>query len=331
MKQIKMGALYINDVVQKAPVNPVWDGDIPQYDGISNIQIRDVPADTPEALITWIEVPTEKWSPVGTLLIADRVILSNVSWTDLAKAGFINGVPVMLDGKKYICKLAFLGNANNKRSVWNDALHATVPHNEIWHWKGIYFWGANYSTDISRRVMRGNTSAFCWSDGQADTRSPHVGFRPVLEPLERTEAAIKPDKADVQNAKTIGKSICEILHVKQNEMFMFKDRWYMVRYDGMMCRLYEKNIWRVNFNSLADMITHPDKINHAFSFSQKDKEDIASFVTLFGSEWVKNKKIQRNEDGVLGISGDGDFWMTLDTKLFPSVPPCHSFDLSKAA
>ncbi len=182
--QVKMGALFLNDAVQKSPKNPVWDGDIPLYDGKSSISIRDIPADTSEALITWNRVEgMEKWSETGTLLIADRVLLADVSWGDLAKAGFANGTEVILGGKIYICRLLPVGGACNSRNAWNKAVNVSTHKNSVWHWKDVYFWGADESGGIDRHAIRGNNTVCSWADGESDKRSPHIGFRPMLEPL----------------------------------------------------------------------------------------------------------------------------------------------------
>ena len=184
MKQIKMGALFLDDVVQNNPQNPTYNGDIPQYDGTSTITIADVPENCPDAnIITWNIVPNMgKWSRTGTLLIADRVLLSCVSWDDLAAAGFADGVEVVLKGKKYRCHLLPVGEKLNSQNAWDDALDRTRDDNEIWHWEFMHFWGCDKMNGL--RTLRGHYSARDWYYGSSGSRLANLGFRPALEPLE---------------------------------------------------------------------------------------------------------------------------------------------------
>lgn len=63
----------------RIPQNPTWDGDIADYAPGAKLEFR--PAlDDPAYQIQTIRV--------GSVLIADRVLLKNISWWDLEKQGF---------------------------------------------------------------------------------------------------------------------------------------------------------------------------------------------------------------------------------------------------
>lgn len=202
MKQIKMGALFLDDVAQTNPQEPTYDGDIPRYDGTSTITIADVPENCPDTdtIITWNIIPNmDAWSRTGILLIADRVLLCNVSWDDLAAAGFVDGVEVVLKGKKYRCHLLSVGEKFNSQNAWDDALDRTRDDNEIWHWAEMNFWGGNEVTHSGRSAVCGFYSAYSWDWHDSSYRGASLGFRPALEPLE-------PDNLDDcdGNAEIIG-------------------------------------------------------------------------------------------------------------------------------
>ena len=191
MEQIKMGALYLDGLAQLNPQNPVWNGDIPKYDEKAKITVADAPEGNTDIQITWNVVKgMEKWSRTGTLLIADRVLLSNVSWDDLSAAGFAEGVTIHLKGRPHRCHLLPVGGKPDAPNAWDDALDHTTEDNEIWHWCDSYFWGAEDYT-ASSRALRGYASArhSYWST--SSLRHAFYGFRPALEPLGADNMPLK--------------------------------------------------------------------------------------------------------------------------------------------
>ncbi len=269
--QMKMGALYINSVVQKNPENPVWDGDIPRYDGRSEISISDAPASNPETLITWTAVEGFEGK---TVLIADRVILNNVSWEDLAKAGFARGNEIKLGGKPYRCSLMPLGRTRGANNIWNLSLRNTNRSNSLWHWEDIGFWGANDSGTVDRHVIRGNTTPCHFSYGKSQDRSPHIGFRPMLEPLyAEQKIADDPESETVTPDIPAPKiEICtfaiekvkmllrEKYKIKDGFRFFLDGRWYEVREkSGTFHRLNGK-VWHKakNPEKILKMLEDPN-------------------------------------------------------------------------
>ena len=148
----------------------------------------------------------KKWSRTGTLLIADRVLLSYVSWDDLAAAGYVDGVEVVLEDRKYRCHLLSVGEKFNSQNAWDDALDRTRDDNEIWHWKFMRFWGRDKMMRLP--TQRGYSSARFWTYRSSSYRYANHGFRPALEPLEPDNsfdgaAAAKQNTAEKQKIRVI--------------------------------------------------------------------------------------------------------------------------------
>lgn len=84
----KFGALYLGDKIQPIPKQPTENGDVPSY---NNKAIISITSASRKENITWIK-------PDGlNLLVADRVLLTMVSWEDLDKNGFVTGKIVLFD------------------------------------------------------------------------------------------------------------------------------------------------------------------------------------------------------------------------------------------
>ena len=368
--QIRMGALFLNDVVQAIPENPVWDGDIAQYDGSSAITIQDAPSEMSSAWITWNVVPgMKRWTTqenCDTLLVADRVLLTNVSWKDLAANGFAKGQVVTLNGRDFLCRLVPVGTAPNGRNVWNDALNATTKENDVWHWKGVYFWGDVYKSSMKRCAMRGNTSVCGWSDGKTNKRSPHIGFRPVLEPLagddilvypasdspetsksekktapqktyETTAVPVKTKTPRSKVASPAAKMLAEALLTSVDKEFVYQDRRYIVRPNGSLWTFasvtsgVRRWIRVVDVNKIADLVNRVRRSVKTPSFSKAEKDMVNHLATIFGADWLLGKTVIRSQDGSLEIVGDKDFRMPLSNDSFPSVKPGYAYSLQDVA
>lgn len=169
----QFGQLFLNGSQQHIPENPVKGGDIPKYNG-GPIEIGDSKTDK----ITWVK-------PHGmNLFIADRVLLSNVSWDDLNKYGFVEGKQVNLNGYPYRCRLLRVETNNNEHlHEWNKILNITTYDDVIWHWEDEYFWTAS-TADEGLCTVCGYFSAIFGRNFPTAERDIDVGFRPVLEPLE---------------------------------------------------------------------------------------------------------------------------------------------------
>lgn len=75
---VMVGTLYMDGQPVKVPQNPVWNGDIPDYIPGAKLELR-APIQNAAYQVKAIKV--------GNVLIADRVLLKNISWDDLHKQG----------------------------------------------------------------------------------------------------------------------------------------------------------------------------------------------------------------------------------------------------
>lgn len=78
-ERIQIGTLYLDDIPQQNPQDPVLDGDIPEYLSGSAIKLGDSDNDTNKQL---------HFIKAGNILIADRNILTNMTWDTLYAQGF---------------------------------------------------------------------------------------------------------------------------------------------------------------------------------------------------------------------------------------------------
>ena len=70
-------------------------------------------------------------------------------------------------------------------------------HNQLWNWMGVYTWcQETYSSNTSRRAIRGYNSARHWDSNSASDSYPYLGFRPVLEILN-TDPLISDSDRDL--------------------------------------------------------------------------------------------------------------------------------------
>ena len=92
--------LAVNLYGKPIPQNPSYTGDIPQYDNIKAISIKEA-----EQKITWIK-------PYGlNLLVADRVLMANASWEDLQRSGLDKGIPILVGGQRFLCRITQVGKS----------------------------------------------------------------------------------------------------------------------------------------------------------------------------------------------------------------------------
>lgn len=212
----KFGALYLNDKVQPVPQEPMYGGDIPTYDKNEDISIKEA-----NHKITWIK-------PNGlSLLIADRALLTSVSWESLRRNGFDKGKTILIDGQRFLCRMPQVGLRAGAPNEWDQALDIAGEDNSLWHWHKAYFWGNDMSSGnkgASRKICqaRGFVSARKWAQGESTIPYFTYGFRPVLEPLgpNRAVQKCKLDGADFQlSCLPGGEGICPILQPVNRNIF----------------------------------------------------------------------------------------------------------------
>ena len=210
----KFGSLCLDGKNQLVPEQPTNDGDIPQYDGKAAISFGTL---APEDSITWIK-------PNGlNLLIADRGLLSNVSWKDLDKHGFAEGSPISFNGTRFLCRLLHVGNDRHVPNEWDKVLDKTGEDNALWHWKDMFFWGTEtkaYTTSV--HAIRGFHSARYFYYAYTAGKNEGNGFRPALEPLPSYTPTpnINLDGTDLQLSSIPGDDdFCPILQPIQKNAF----------------------------------------------------------------------------------------------------------------
>lgn len=223
----QFGALYLDNKIQRIPQQPKEKGDVPQYDEQARISIG--PAGQG---VTWVK-------PHGlNLLISDRVLLTNISWEDLDKNGFVTGKTVLIDGHRFRCRLLQVGVDENVPNEWDRILKIAGINDYLWHWKQMYFWGADMAqADENCRAVRGFASPHAWGDYWMTLRCASVGFRPVLEPLGVADPATNCilDGTSFWLGSIPGSSgFCPILQPVQHNTFAgIPDGWQVKMYTLM--------------------------------------------------------------------------------------------------
>ena len=127
--------------------------------------------------ISWVKLQSG-------LLIADRCVCDDISWEQMGWKSLVFGTLITIDGKTYWCRCLKVGTGKDEPNEWDAALDETGENNDLWHWKGIYFWGqeaAKYGSLY--HAVRGYTSARDWRHHHTTGRGAIVGFRPALEYL----------------------------------------------------------------------------------------------------------------------------------------------------
>lgn len=165
MEEIKLGTVYI-------------DG-FPLFPGLrSHKSDRISIGDTISSFgIQWMRLS-------NGLLVADRCVCSGISWEQLNASGLVFGTIIQIDGWWYLCRCLKVGAERDAPNEWDTALDEMGEDDEVWHWKGQYFWGQETPKNwMSSRATRGWASARHWNYDYATTRHVYVGFRPALEPL----------------------------------------------------------------------------------------------------------------------------------------------------
>lgn len=183
-----MGSLYVDGKVQRISQSPVptvseldqmrRHGSTAPSDGLLVYQGGSISIGNtqPGHAIQWIK-------PNGiNLLVADRVLLSDIAWEDLNREDFANGKVVYIEGRRYLCRLLRVGLSENASNEWDECLDEVGEDDELWHWNHIPFWGRErFLGDGTEHATRGMSSARAWQKWRANFDMG--GFRPALIPL----------------------------------------------------------------------------------------------------------------------------------------------------
>lgn len=159
---VTVGTLYMDGQPVKVPQNPVWNGDILDYIPGARLEMREALADPAYQV---------KAILVGGVLIADRVLLKNISWNDIQGA-------LATPARRVKIKSMRLPSSEE----WDRMIDATLGVNSIVHWKGTFSWCLNECADNhDRRVTRGRYAGRHADAYKSESRMVSVGFRPVFD------------------------------------------------------------------------------------------------------------------------------------------------------
>ena len=187
MQTLKLGSLYLDE-------QPVTLG--PEYRPGQTISFGEA---TPDKTISWV--------PVNGLLIADRCLLTMISWDDINAQGLVFGREIELYGFRFRARLLKVGNDKDVPNEWDDALDVVGDSDNLWHWDDMFFWGQDITAvDASLRADRGYLSARSWNCYISSYRNSHLGFRPALVPLPTDASALRRG----QEIMAIGRDGCVV-------------------------------------------------------------------------------------------------------------------------
>lgn len=172
----EFGSLFLDNQAQFISTFPSDGKTIAHHDGKADIVIGSTASSGYGIL--WVK-------PNGlNLFVADRVILTQVSWRSLQQNGFgdENGQIIFIGEHRFRCRLPHICRADTHCDEWIQVLDATNDSDTLWHWKQVCFWGLE-AVSASNHAARGGAGARFWTLFANSARSENIGFRPVLEIL----------------------------------------------------------------------------------------------------------------------------------------------------
>jgi hypothetical protein len=204
---------WITDLAALCPYEGLQPGNIPEFErdpDWNNWSLTDSPED-PLKRLNWHE-----FKQGGTrILVADRMLITRISWQDLDDAGYVFGTEVSIDGRQFRCRLLTGGDtprddhykgatqpnewdvlvgggagsnapqpspANSAAPLSPDHLNST--HNGLWNWFGAVSWTAEpVASRADGRVCRGYHGPTYFYVNTVDHRHEDIGWRPILEEM----------------------------------------------------------------------------------------------------------------------------------------------------
>ena len=201
---------WITDLSILCPCEGLLPGNLPEFEADPDWSAWRI-GDTPETefALGWLEFR------VGArrILVADRMLMSRISWADLDEAGYVSGRPVSIDGHRFRARLLSGGRSAcddpvmgaREPNEWDTLLSGDIPgtprpeaqdhsrplseahrqsgHNAIWNWFAAVSWTQEPCLDrLDGRVCRGYHSPRFFYTNTVDHRHEDIGWRPVLEP-----------------------------------------------------------------------------------------------------------------------------------------------------
>ena len=201
---------WITDLSVLCPVKGLQPGNLPEFGSDPEWgawAIGDTPSDAKLAL-SWLEF---RDGP-RRMLVADRMLMSRVSWADLDEAGFVSGRVVRIDGRGFRVRLLTGGRSARddpmtgarEPNEWDRLLsgesvgaprpeaadhdaplsraHMRSAHNAAWNWFAAVSWTQEPCLNrADGRVCRGYHGPLFFYTNTVDHRHEDIGWRPVLE------------------------------------------------------------------------------------------------------------------------------------------------------
>ena len=176
---ITVGTLYMDGKPVRVSKDPTKDGTVPDYIPGASLEMREA-LDDPDYQVQAIKA--------GDVLIADRVLLKNISWNDTQDALRPEQTETQ-DTQKALNP----GKMRLPTCEEYDFLATAVKEdNDTMHWAGIFSLCQDANPDWTlTRAVRGYRSARHWSSSYAAHRNVSAGFRPAIENL--TPGPLPPD------------------------------------------------------------------------------------------------------------------------------------------
>ena len=185
---ITVGTLYMDGKPVKVPQNPTQNGDVSDYIPGAKLEMREA-LDDPSYQVKAIKA--------DDVLVADRVLLKNISWNDTQDALRPEQTETQ-DTQKALNP----GKMRLPTCEEYDLLATTAKeNNDTMHWNDMFSWCQDVSPEdvspdwASLRAVRGWVSAHHWGCGTTTNRNAHVGFRPAFEILNPD--SLTPDGATI--------------------------------------------------------------------------------------------------------------------------------------
>ena len=201
---------WITDLSALCPYEGLEPGNIPEFEpdpDWNKWTLTDTPKDLSKSL-NW-----HVFEKSGSrYLVADRMLMTRVSWQDLDEAGYVYGRDLVIDGRHFSCRLLTGGDTpaddpyqgateanewdtlvggtpNNapKPEVWDNKSplspdHLNAAHNRLWNWFGAVSWTAEpVASRANGRVCRGYHGPTYFYVNTVDHRHEDIGWRPLLE------------------------------------------------------------------------------------------------------------------------------------------------------
>lgn len=165
LNTIKLGTLLLNGEPKKPCVVPEEDTKVLIGDTVSGMELE--------------------WIRLGDLLLAKNCVCTDVSWFWLDQLDLIYGRTITIDGKHYFCSSLSVGKEMGVPNEWDFYLDSIgyLPYQLT-----VPFWGKDAAkSDLTQpqRVVRGGDAARSWGFAYWESRYEDVGFRPILEPLDK--------------------------------------------------------------------------------------------------------------------------------------------------